>query len=179
MSNKFDIFIAVIIPIITLIIGWFLNLFSANITFKKTRELEKNKSLQAKIEELAKLIYKIKQGYTQIGAETRTNKVTITENGVSTGINLKNIGDALKSIGDTFPLLYLLINFYFPELKSEYDELLNKDEDINKLLIPFWLREDEERCREAEEKMSGTVGFILGICDHIISSSTKIAQKLL
>jgi len=176
-------FINALLSNLDIIIGWALGLLSglllAEYNFKKTKELEKKKNLQAKIEELAKLIYKIKQECTRIWTETRTNRVTITKNGVSTEINLKNIEDALKSIKDVVPLLYLLINFYFPELKSEYNKLSNKKENVNKLLVPFYLREDEERCREAAEKMNDTVKNIETICDNITSSSTTIAQRLL
>jgi hypothetical protein len=161
-----------------LIVGWLLGLITTKFTFKQTRELEKRKILREKIEELAKLTYKIKQEYTQIRNETRTNKVVITKSGVSTGINLKNINDASKSIEDAFPLLYLLINFYFHELKSEYNELLNKKEEINKSLAILYLGKDEERCKAAE-KINDTVKNIETIYDSIIFSSKNYAQALL
>jgi len=174
------------LPAVLLIVGWLLGLITTKFTFKQARELEKRKILQEKIEELAKLTYKIKQDYAQIRNETRTNKAVLTKSGVSTGINLKNINDASKSIENAFPPLYLLINFYFHdfyELNSEYNELLNKKEEVNKLLMPFYLRdylrEGEEKCREAAEKMNDTIKNIKTICDNIISSSKNYAQKLL
>jgi len=169
MSNEFDIFITVIIPIITLIIGWLLNLFSTKITFKKTRELEKRKLLQTKIEEIAKLIDEIDQDYTQIWGKVVSN----VRLGVKLNAEIVNIPNI------PFSRVQILIDFYFPKLKIEYNELIKEK---NKFVVQLVSLIDEKNKTNQEGliyAITDTSEKIKKACEEIISSSLEIAKEIL
>ncbi len=65
-----------LLPVLLIAIGWLLGLITTKFTFKQTRELEKRKILREKIEELAKLVYKIKDEYRDISMKIIVNAVT-------------------------------------------------------------------------------------------------------
>jgi len=161
-----------LLAVFLLIVGWFLGLITTKFTFKQTRELEKRKILREKIEELAKLVYKLEDEYKQISTRIVTNAETGKE------INLEDL--ISTNTLPPFPLISILIDFYFPELKTEYNELINKKEEFGKKVITFLKEKDKtNRKRIAGEIFLSELDEIDKICEKIISSSGKIAQRLL
>jgi len=151
-------------------IGWLLGLLSAEFNFKKTRELEKKKTLQAKIEELAELVDRTYKEDQQIWIEIPLFKE----------INLENIKRLMPFVIDpSHKRVRIMIDFYFPELKTEYEELINNHAHfMNQVLYLA-----EEKNQANREKILEEGGLALDevkkVCDRMISSSSKIAQKLL
>jgi len=156
------------LPAVLLVaIGWLLNFITMKVTFKQTRELEKKKILREKIEELAKLVYKIKDIYRNISMKIIVNAVTNGE--------IKDMSENVLP----FPLIRVLIDFYFPELKAEYNELADKKKEFGDQVVTFLKEKGQTRRKEIAGKIYSESDEIDEICEKIISSSSKIAQKLL
>jgi hypothetical protein len=165
VSNKFNI----LIPIITLIIGWFLNLFSTKVTFKKTRELEKKKLLQTKIEEIATLIDEIDQDYTQLWGKV----VSIVK------LGMKINAETVNTPKIPFSRVQILIDFYFPKLKTEYNELIKEKSKFGKQLVLLIDETNKTNQEGLIYEITDTSERIRKTCEEIISSSVKVAQKIL
>jgi len=78
-----------------------------------------------------------------------------------------------------FPLIRILTDFYFPELKTEYNELVNKKKEFGEQVVTFFKEEDKTNRKRTAAVLLSESSKINEICEKIISSSGKIAQKLL
>jgi len=167
MSDKSGVFITVIIPIITLIIGWFLNLISTKVAFKKTEELEKKKLLQTKIEEIAKLVDEIDRGYNMIWTT-----ITPTDSFIKPTPNL-------ESFVISFRRVKIVIDFYFPELKPIFNELIKESQKFAEEFAYFSDAKNKTNQPGILNEIEDTINRINNKCGEIISLSAEIAQKLL
>jgi len=159
-------FINALWSILYIFIGWVLGLLSVEFNFRRTRELEKKKILQVKVEELVKLMYELSDEYTQISSEI----LAYTE--VGKEINLKGIN------ANTLLFIRTLITFYFPELKTLYEELEGKKKEFSEMIVS-WLKKDQAFRKEIAAEIFVKSKEIDKVCEKVISSSTTIAQRLL
>ncbi len=160
-----------LVPILYITIGWFLNFVTTTFILKKNHELEKKKILREKIEELAKVVYELEEMYKQILAKILVNAET-NEKIDSEGLVRK----------DTLPSLLLskiLIYFYFPELKPEYNLLIKEKDRIGKKILDFLKEDDKVKRKKMAAEILYESDKISKLCDKVIFLSEKIAQKLL
>lgn len=161
MKSQVDIF-TYILPLITLIIGWLLNLLSTMFIYKRTIELEKKKLIQTKIEELTQLIDEVSKAYMKIWVKIKHSGTDVDFEGV----NLP------------FVRIKILISFYFPELKPEYEILLKERDDFGNKILPVLIETDKVKRSQLYLELTKSLQRIIKLCDETFCiSASKIAQK--
>jgi hypothetical protein len=156
-----------ILTIATLIIGWLLNIIAMRFASKRTQELEKKKLLQTKIEELANLVYEIEKSYRKIWGEIAACHYSKKE--------LLN----MESINLPFDKIQILINFYFPQLKPAYDNLIKEKDSFGDKIFPTLREQNDEKRKELFKGITQTHERLEKACENICSLSSIISQEIM
>ncbi|MCX5824651.1 MAG: hypothetical protein NTY86_14400 [Deltaproteobacteria bacterium] len=166
MNFKVDIS-TYILTVVTLIIGWFLNILAMRFASKRTQELEKKKLLQTKIEELANLVYEVEKSYRKLWGEIAVNHFSSKQPLNMDGINLP------------FDKIQILINFYFPQLKPAYNDLVKEKDSFGEKIFPTLREGDEKKRSELFKDITRTHGRLEKACENICSLSSGISQEIM
>ena len=105
-------------------------------TFKKTQEVEKRKLLQTKMEELANLTDEIEKSYRRVWGEILKN--------ISSG----KYDISVEGVNLPFARMKILITFYFPQLRAEYDALLKERDIFGSRMFPVLRETDRKKGEE-------------------------------
>jgi len=165
MNPKLDIS-TYVLTLITVIVGWLLNHLSMRFASKRTQELEKKKILLTKIEELANLVDEIVKSYRNIWGEIVAN-LSIGKQVSVEGINLP------------FAKIQILINFYFPQLKPEYEILVKETDSFGRKIFPVLDERDEKKRGGLFVDLTAVHQRINVACERICVLSSKIAQDIM
>jgi hypothetical protein len=156
-----------ILTVVTLIIGWLLNILAMRFASKRTQELEKKKLLQTKIEELANLVYEVEKSYRKMWGEIAANHFSNKESLNMEGINLP------------FDKIQILINFYFPQLKPAYDDLLKEKDIFGEKIFPTLRERDDKKRSVLFKDITHTYDRLEKACEKICSLSSGISQEIM
>lgn len=165
MDLKIDIS-TYLLTIVTLLIGWVLNLLSMRFTFKRTREIEKRKLLQTKIEELANLIDEMVRSYRKLWGEIAVS--------VSAGRQI-----SVEGINPPFTKIQILIEFYFPQLRQDYQTLIKETGDFGRNIFPTLNEQDKIKRGQLFGDLTVNHERINKACERIAQLSANIARNLI
>jgi hypothetical protein len=153
-----------LLTLITIFVGWLLNLLSTRLAHRKTQELEKRKMLQAKIEEFACLVDEIEKAYRKVWSA------------VAVSVSSKKPLE-LSPLDIPFARARILIDFYFPQIGQTYEILMKERKDFGDKIFPTVNEQDEKKQAKLFMDLTETHKRVEVACGKLCALAAEIAQK--
>ena len=149
-------------------IGGLITIFGAKVQFERERKWQRDRLLQEKLLEIAKLTEDIQEKFCKLYADA---------------ISAVEGGQKLQPGSDPIPLvrIKILISFYAPELRPHIEQIIKIRDEVGTSVADVLL----PRVRSQTERQQLNLRFVLGMkrigdeCDNLAKAAAQSAQHRL